>query len=213
MGNGLVYRAERDPIQLMARLPAILALANGEKEALGFLPEAAYREAIEKRRLVAMCTPVGGNTEVVGFILFSGVFPNARIQQIAVAEPHRRARIASALINDIVSRLEARGYLTITAAVASDLPAAQAFYEHNGFVARRSHDGGQARNRTIIVRARDLATESLFSVLESPSADAQSAVDLGLRTRSASQAPLYAIDLNVFFDVTKGAHRPRSAMA
>ncbi len=39
MGNGLVYRAERDPIQLMARLPAILALANGEKEALGFLPE------------------------------------------------------------------------------------------------------------------------------------------------------------------------------
>ena len=75
----------------------IRALADSEKEALGFLPEAAYREAIEKRRLVAMCTPVNGNSEVVGFILFSGVFPNARIQQIVVAQAHRRARIASKL--------------------------------------------------------------------------------------------------------------------
>jgi hypothetical protein len=160
-----------------------------------------------------MCTTVNGNIEIVGFIRFSGVFPNARIQQIAVAEQHRRARNASALINDVVSQLEARGYPTITAAVASDLPVAQAFYEHNGFVARRSHAGGQARNRTIILRSRDLATESLFSVLEPPNTDARSALDLGLRVRSASQAPLYAIDLNVLFDVTKGPHRTRSAVA
>ena len=212
-GNGLVYRAESDPTALLERLPVIRALADGEKEALGFLPEAAYREAIEKRRLVAMCTHINGNSELVGFILFSGVFPNARIQQIVVTGQHRRARIASALINEVVSQLEARGYLTITAAVASDLPEAQAFYEHNGFVARRSHPGGQARNRTIILRARDLATESLLSILEPPNAASQSAIDLGLRMRSASQAPLYAIDLNVMFDVTKGKNRLRSPVA
>jgi Flp pilus assembly protein TadB len=51
---GLVHRAERETTQLMAWLPAIRALADSEKEAPGFLPEAAYREAIEKRRLVAM---------------------------------------------------------------------------------------------------------------------------------------------------------------
>jgi ribosomal protein S18 acetylase RimI-like enzyme len=212
-GTALVYRAEREPATLMQLLPAIVALANGEKEAVGFLPEAAYRDAIEKRRLVAMCTPLNGHSEVVGFILFSGVFPNARIQQVVVAAPHRRARIASALVNEIVSQLEARGYLTISAGVASNLPAAQAFYEHNRFVARRSRQGGQARNRIIILRARDLDTENLFSVLEPPSAASQSAIDLGLRKRSASQAPLYAIDLNVMFDVTKGKNRPRSPLA
>ena len=103
--------------------------------------------------------------------------------------------------------------MTVAAAVASDLPAAQAFYEHNGFTARLSQQGGQARKRTIILRARDLETESFFSVLEPPQAASQTAIDLGLRQRSASQAPLYAIDLNVLFDVVKGASRPRSPVA
>jgi len=69
---GHVYRAERDPAILRRQLPAIRDLADSEKEALGFLPEAAYREAIERRRLVAMCSSDDGNIEVVGFILYSG---------------------------------------------------------------------------------------------------------------------------------------------
>lgn len=210
---GCVYRAEKDPAYLRRQLPAIRALADGEKEALGFLPEAAYGEAIERRRLVAMCSSVGCNTEVAGFILFSGVFPHARIQQIVVARHHRRAGVASALINQLVSQLEARAYLTVSAAVASDLSAAQAFYERNGFVARRTVHGGQARNRTIILRTRDLDTENLFSVLESSSGVSQSAMDLGLRKRSAGQAPLYVIDLNVMFDVIKSKVRQRSPLA
>jgi ribosomal protein S18 acetylase RimI-like enzyme/predicted nucleic acid-binding protein len=194
-------------------LPQLVALANGEKEALGFIPEAAYREAIERRRLIAMCTPVAGSAIVAGFVLFSGVFPNARVQQIAVAAEHRRRGIASALVNQTVSQLESLGYLTLTAAVASDLPAAQSFYEQNGFVARRSRQGGETRGRTIVLRARDLETRSLLSVMESGGAAAQGAIDLGLRKRGASPAPLYAIDLNVLFDVTKGNKRPRSPEA
>jgi ribosomal protein S18 acetylase RimI-like enzyme/predicted nucleic acid-binding protein len=212
-GNSPVYRAEDDVATLLSLLPAIRALADSEKEALGFLPEAAYREAIEKRRLIAMCTPGPTGPEIAGFVLFSGVFPNARIQQIAVSSQHRRTGVASALINRIVSNLESRGYLTITAAVASDLTAAQAFYQRNGFSARRSEPGGQARNRTIILRARDLETASLFSLLEPSAAIARSAVDLGLRLRSARQAPLYAIDLNVMFDVIKNKSRPRADTA
>lgn len=208
-----VYRAESDPATLLSHLSAISKLADGEKEALGFLPEAAYRDAIEKRRLIAMCVTIGDQQEVVGFVLFSGVFPNARIQQVVVARRHRREGIASALINGVVAQLEARGYLTITAAVASDLPAAQTFYEENGFAVRRSTRGGQARNRTIVLRARDLETQSLFSMWEPSSSAASNAVELGLRSRSASQAPLYAIDLNVLFDVTKQPNRPRSPMA
>jgi ribosomal protein S18 acetylase RimI-like enzyme/predicted nucleic acid-binding protein len=210
---GRVYRAEKDPAYLRRQLPAIRALADGEKEALGFLPEPAYSEAIERRRLIAMCSSAAGDIEVAGFILFSGVFPNARIQQVVVARQHRRAGVGSALINELVSHLEARAYLTLSAAVASDLSAAQSFYERNGFVACRTLPGGHARNRSIILRTRDLETENLFSVLEPPSGASQSAVDLGLRKRSAGQAPLYVIDLNVLFDVTKGKGRQRSPLA
>jgi ribosomal protein S18 acetylase RimI-like enzyme/predicted nucleic acid-binding protein len=212
-GQPFVYRAESTPAMLLSHVSAIRALADSEKEALGFLPEAAYREAIERRRLIAMCTHRDGQSDIVGFILFSGVFPNARVQQIVVATEHRRAHVATALINEVVAQLEARGYLSISAAVASDLPAAQAFYENCGFVPRLSRRGGHARNRTIVLRARDLANESLLSVLEPPAATSQTAVDLGLRLRGASQAPLYAIDLNVLFDVVKGKNRPRSTVA
>jgi hypothetical protein len=74
MAMGHVYRAEDSPAYLRQQLTAIRNLADSEKEALGFLPEAAYREAIERRRLIAMCGSVSGNTEIAGFILFSGVF-------------------------------------------------------------------------------------------------------------------------------------------
>ena len=83
-GRTLVYRAESEPAILLSHLSAIRELADGEKEALGFLPEVAYRDAIEKRRLIAMCTPRDSRLEVVGFVLFGGVFPNARVQKIVV---------------------------------------------------------------------------------------------------------------------------------
>jgi ribosomal protein S18 acetylase RimI-like enzyme len=201
---GRIYRAEKDPAYLRRQLPAIRALADGEKEALGFLPEPAYREALERRRLIAMCSAAAGDTEVAGFILFSGVFPNARIQQVVVAREHRRAGAGSALINELVSHLEARAYLTLSAAVASDLSAAQAFYERNGFVARRTLPGGQARNRSIILRTRYLETENLFSVLEPPSGASPSAVDLGLRKRSAGQAPLSMSSISMCCSMHQG---------
>jgi ribosomal protein S18 acetylase RimI-like enzyme/predicted nucleic acid-binding protein len=207
--GGPVYRAERDPAILVAHLGAIRDLADSEKEALGFLPESAYADAIVQRRLVAMLDQAGGNGALAGFILFGGVFPHARIQQVAVAPEHRRVRVASALVSELVSHLEARGYLTVTAAIASDLDAAQAFYESRGFVTRHTRQGGTARNRTIVLRVRDLETASFFSLLEPPTTP--QGIDLGLRLRSAGPAPLYVIDLNVLFDLIRD--RSRTALA
>ena len=212
-GSNPVYRAVKDPKILLANLSAICTLADGEKEALGFLPPAAYKDAIEKRRLIGMLGALDGKIELVGFVLFSGVYPNARIQQVVVVKSHRRLGIASALLNEVVSQLEASCYLTLTAAVASNLPAAQVFYQNNGFLAKRSYQGGRAPNRQIILRARDLQTANLFSILEPLSPALQCAVDLGLRHRSSRQAPLYVIDLNVLFDVTKASGRPRARLA
>jgi GNAT superfamily N-acetyltransferase len=209
--NHFIYRTEADPAALLQHLTAIRALADTEKEALGFLPEAAYRDAIMQKRLRAMLARENGTLRVAGFILFSGVFPNARIQAVAVSPEHRCSGVASALVGALVSHLESRGYIAITAAVASDLPAAQAFYESRGFIARRVRDGGQARQRTIVLRSRELDTANFSTLMAPPAVSGQTAVNLGLRPRSAFEAPLYVIDLNVLFDLTK--QRARSATA
>jgi GNAT superfamily N-acetyltransferase len=206
-----IYRTETDPAVLLQHLTAIRALADTEKEALGFLPEAAYRDAIMQKRLRVMLARENGTSHVAGFILFSGVFPNARIQAVAVSPEHRRSGVASALVGALVSHLESRGYIAITAAVASDLTAAQAFYERRGFVARRVRDGGQARQRTIVLRSRELDTANFFTLMAPPTVSGQAEVNLGLRPRSAFEAPLYVVDLNVLFDLTK--QRARSATA
>ena len=90
-----LYKAEHDPKVLLPNLPTIIALANAEKEALGFLRPPAYMDAIRKRRLVGMMATLADKVEPVGFVLFSGVYPNARIQQIVVAKSHRRVGIAT----------------------------------------------------------------------------------------------------------------------
>ena len=208
-----VYRAEREPKALLSSLSDIISLADSEKEALGFLPPSAYKDAIEKRRLVGMFSISGGDAKLVGYVLFSGVYPNAKIQQIVVDKSHRRGRVATSLLNEIISQLEIRGYLTLTAAVASDLRAAQELYEENGFVAKRSRKGGKVRKRQIILRARDLQTPSLFSLFEPARSVSRGLEGLGLRHRGAGSAPLYAIDLNVLFDVTKQPPRPRAPFA
>src|ERR1043165_9016990 len=163
-----VYRLETDPPILATHITAIRALADAEKEALGFLPEAAILDAIHQKRLFAMFGRNDDGQQLVGYVLFSGVFPNAKVQQIAVSSVHRRSGVASALISALVSHLEKRGYIVLTAAVASNLPAAQAFYQTNGFVERHSREGGQARQRTIVIRARDLDTASLFTLMTPP---------------------------------------------
>ena len=103
-----IYRAEKDPHVLLANISTICTLADREKEALAFLTPAAYIGAIEKRRLVGMLATLEGRSDLVGFILFSGVYPNARIQQVVVEGSHRRAHVASALLNEVVSQLEER---------------------------------------------------------------------------------------------------------
>ena len=73
---GAIYRAEREPKALLSSLAEIISLADSEKEALSFLPHTAYKDAIEKRRLVGMFSISDGETKLVGYVLFSGVYPN-----------------------------------------------------------------------------------------------------------------------------------------
>jgi hypothetical protein len=77
---------ERDPARLKSRLSEIIALSNGEKEALGFLPNSAYEDAIAQKRLFAMLAEDDDRQfAVVGYILHGGVFPHARVQQVCTS--------------------------------------------------------------------------------------------------------------------------------
>ena len=73
---------------------------------------------------------------------------------------------------------------------------------------RNVRDGGHSRQRKIVLRSRELDTPNFFTLM-TPLGDG--VVNLGLRPRSAFEAPLYVIDLNVLFDLTR--QRARSAIA
>jgi GNAT superfamily N-acetyltransferase len=191
----------------MGYLTEIITLSNGEKEALGFLPNTAYEEAIAQKRLIAMLAEEqDGRNTLAGYILYGGIFPHARVQQVCTRPEWRRRRVASALIDALVSDLERAGFLTVKARVASDLPHAQAFYAQHGFEALASKPGGNARGRTIIVRVHDLDTPHLFS-------DTASLLHLPLPKRFGKEAPFYTFDLNVFFDLVKNRQRHAAACA
>lgn len=186
-------------------LPQVIGIANLDKEALGFLTEGAYRDAISHKRLHVMLAQDGGAEVVIGFILFGGVYPNARVQQIGVAPSHRRTGIASSLLSSLISDLEALSYLTVKASIASNLPGPLKFYAQNGFNHASTRSGGNARKRDIFVYMRELETQSLFSkVNPNPSA-----FTFGIR--QVAEAPFYAFDLNVLFDLVRNRKRHEAA--
>lgn len=192
---------ERDVGALISLLTEIQALADSEKDsALGFLPAKAFEGAIGRGRLIAAIVDDRGSRSFAGYLLHSGVFPNAKVQQIAVVNTFRKVGVASSLLKALVSELERVGFLSIRADIASDLPNALAFYTKNGFEPVLERAGGKARGRKIIVHSRQLDTDNLFS-FAAAQADAQT--DLGIRHRNPGEVPVFAFDLNVYFDLVR----------
>jgi len=197
---------EKSPINLRQHFSAIIALSNSEREALGFLTNAAYSDAIDQKRLQAMLVEGDeGEVSLIGYILHGGVFPHARIQQVCVQPEWRKRRIASALMDSLVSDAERAGFSTIKAKVADDLPYAQAFYAKHGFEEALSKPGGNTRGRIIVTRVRNLDTPSLFSTSSMP-------ITLGLPSFGAEPS-FYTFDLNVLFDLVKNRNRHQAACA
>jgi ribosomal protein S18 acetylase RimI-like enzyme len=195
---------ERD--HLIELLPAIVALADSEKEALGFWPENSLREAIDRGRLIALAA----DGDLSGYIHYSGVFPHAKVQQIATSPAWRRQGVASTLIRAVVAKLENHGFLSLKAEIAETLAGSLAFYRGNGFVEVMRRKGGSARNRAILVHVRELESDNLFAF-----ADRQQTgdFDLGIKRRSAGEDPLYAFDLNVYFDLVRDRRQSDKARA
>jgi ribosomal protein S18 acetylase RimI-like enzyme len=189
---------ERDVKAQTALIPEIQQIADSEKGALGFLPSTAFGEAIGRGRLVAAIAQGGAARTFAGFLLYSGVYPNAKTQQVAATPTFRRQGAASALMRALISELERLGYLSIRADVASDLPDALAFYAKHGFERILERPGGTTRGRTILIHSRQLESDNLFSAAAT---NDKPAVHLATRRRNPSDVPIFVLDLNVYFDL------------
>ena len=105
--------------------------------------------------------------------------------------------------------MERAYYLSISAQVATDLAQANVFWEKMGFRIIQTRAGGRTRGRVLNIRVRDLNTPNLFNFRDLVGTG--DAADLHLVDRLFAQSPVYVIDLNVLFDVTK--QRPRAKEA
>lgn len=192
-------------------LDAIRAQADSERDALGFLPEPAYAEAARQRKLILLLSQDGDQISYAGHLLFGGIFPGMRVRQISVIAKSRRNGQATTLLRALIAQGEKEGYLSIAANVASDLAGANAFYERNGFVSVRLKAGGKTRNRKINVRILQLQTPSLLSLMVGPAQP--KAIDIIQPQKRSADIPIYAIDLNVFYDAIRNRVRSDDAGA
>jgi GNAT superfamily N-acetyltransferase len=188
------------PADVMRFIDSVRSNADSDKNALGFLPPAAYDGAAERGNLF-VATKDG---QCIGHLLFGGTFPRGRIFQLYVTAEYRKRGVAATLLSQLISSLESVGFLTISAKVADDL-AANSFWEKAGFPVLRVKPGGPSRGRLINHRVKDLDTPHLFR------SGSIKDTDLGIASRYATPLPVFLIDLNVFWDIVK--HRPRSEYA
>jgi predicted nucleic acid-binding protein/GNAT superfamily N-acetyltransferase len=203
------YSIRRDFADILPFLDAVRAQADSERKALGFLPEPAYAEAARQRKLILLISQDGDQSTYAGHLLFGGIFPILRVRQIAIAKKSRRNGQATTLLRALIAQGEKEGYLSIVANVATDLLGANSFYERNGFLTARLKAGGKTRNRKINVRILQLETPSLISLMVGPSQP--KAIEILQSKKRSADVPIYAIDLNVFFDAIRERTRSEDA--
>ncbi len=176
------------------------AASDTDKDSLGFLPEQAYKEAADQGKLLIAVIPQAGDMVFAGHLLHGGVFPQARIFQVFCVPLFRRKGIGRRLVEAIVRRAESLQFMSIVAKVADDLAANQ-FWQRLSFEVVRTKTGGRTTGRRINVRVRELDSPRLFNLATVPAQS--SPLDLKLISRLFDMSPIYVLDLNILYDLTK----------
>jgi GNAT superfamily N-acetyltransferase/predicted nucleic acid-binding protein len=196
-----------DPEDVASLVLTVQKQADANKQSLGFLPKRVYSEAaLQSKLLVAV---EDKTRRYAGHLLFGGISPRGRVFQIFVSTRYRRRAVGQLLLRHLVAEMERSYYLSISAQVAADLTQANAFWAKMGFTLVQTKPGGASRRRILNIRVRDLNTPNLFNFRDLIASG--EAADLHLVDRLFAQSPIYLIDLNVLFDVTKQRLRARES--
>lgn len=194
-----LYEVERNLQEVLSLVQAVQTNADSNRDALGFLPAQVYEHAARQGTLFVAVERNGRGAEYAGHILFGATYPRAKIYQVFVVPAARKHGIGKRLVEALLSHLEEKQYLSVTARVASDL-AANNFWSALDFETLGTKSGGTTRRRTINIRVRQLNTPALFGYRERVSG-------LPLTEPPPSFTAVFALDLNVFFDVVKRRSR------
>lgn len=180
--------------------------ADQERSALGFLPQRAYHDAASLEKLYVA---VGDEGSFQGHLIFGGVFPLGKVIQVYCVPEFRRSGVTDRLMTELVEHYTDRNFLSISARVAADLPRANRFYERNGFQTKSIVPGGKTKNRMINIKVLELETPSLFEFFGAHTEEAYPTIRFA--NRAGNEPPIYAVDLNVLFDVGKQRIRKEEA--
>jgi GNAT superfamily N-acetyltransferase len=192
--------------EILPFLPNVVAASNTERNSFGFLPQKAYSDFAYQRQLIIAKDEATGH--MAGYAIFAGALPTAKLRQTYVDPKWRRKGVGQMLVEEVLRRCEEMTYLSVRATVAEELIAANQFYENMGFSAIRKKPGGSSRGRILVVRVRELETPSLLNFA---GYGKRNQTEILLQIPDVRTTPLYLIDLNVLFDVTKGRSREEDA--
>ena len=188
-------------IQTLSKLlPDITTLATNENSDLGIPVKSTIRNAIEKNRLIALVDENSHNLELAGYVLWGGIFPNAKIQHIELVKSYRRQGAGAAILTELAQYLGKLRFMTIQADVAEDMTTDLAFYEQNDFYRLRTTNCGDTRGHRKIVLIRDLQHQPPYaeSINHLPL--------LNIQTKATTDDPIYLLDPVVYFNLVKQKH-------
>jgi GNAT superfamily N-acetyltransferase len=196
------FEIEKKPEEVSGLVQTVQTNADSQREALGFLPAQAYEQAARQGTLFVAMERSGQSCAYAGHILFGATYPHAKVYQVFVIPKARKYGVGRLLVESLLKYTEDKQYLSVTARVADDLKA-NAFWSALKFEIVGTKTGGATRGRTINIRARQLNTPALFGYREP-------VTGIPLTDPLPNFAAVFALDLNVFFDVVK--RRPRSEL-
>lgn len=160
----------------------VIALADKARKTLGFLPPAAFRQAAERRTLLAL----EFEGSIIGYALYALPHQIVRLNHLCIAPDYRGRGLARKLVDAITSAHKDR--FGIALKCRTDY-AENALWPHLGFIERGSIPGRSKKRLPLSIWWRDHGHPDLFSSAES--------LDI-LRI---------AIDVNVFIDIEDGDNR------
>ena len=170
----------------------VSAIADKNKESFGFLSNSAYEQMASKGQL---WIAVNDKKELKGYLMFGGTMPTLKVFQAYACKSVRGHGVGKKLIDALKNYASDKGYHSIVAKVASDLPANN-FWEKVGFSIFSQVKGGATTKRIINIRGYSLGNNDLFG---GPPKDECGIQPIG----PMLERPIYALDLNLLLDVFK----------
>lgn len=179
----------------------VRTIADKNRESFGFLSASAYEQMASKGQL---WIAINNDKKLVGYLMFGGTMPTLKVFQVYSCNSARNHGVGRMLVDALKEHAREKHYHSISAKVASDLPANK-FWENVGFSIYRQIKGGETTKRKINIRGYSLDDNDLFGGLPKESRAVEP-------MRPVLDRPIYALDLNLLIDAFRGRNGHQSVI-